>query len=33
MAWDVSKGLEGLDHNFLTGKRSRVSRPGTMPHS
>ena len=20
MGWDVSKGLEGLDHNFLTGK-------------
>src|SRR5204863_5638976 len=20
MQWDVSKGLEGLDHNFLTGK-------------
>ena len=20
MAWDVSEGLEGLDHNFLTGK-------------
>jgi NADH-quinone oxidoreductase subunit B len=19
MAWDMSKGLEGLDHNFLTG--------------
>ena len=20
MQWDVSKGLEGLDHNFITGK-------------
>ena len=20
MGWDMSKGLEGLDHNFLTGK-------------
>ena len=20
MHWDVSKGLEGLDHNFVTGK-------------
>ena len=38
MGWDVSKGLEGLDHNFLTGKledlvkwaRSRSSWPATF---
>jgi NADH-quinone oxidoreductase subunit B len=38
MGWDVSKGLEGLDHNFLTGKledlvkwaRYRSSWPATF---
>jgi NADH-quinone oxidoreductase subunit B len=38
MGWDVSKGLEGLDHNFLTGKledfvkwsRSRSSWPASF---
>ena len=38
MGWDVNKGLEGLDHNFLTGKledlvkwsRSRSSWPATF---
>jgi NADH-quinone oxidoreductase subunit B len=38
MGWDMSKGLEGLDHNFLTGKvedlvqwsRSKSSWPVTF---
>ena len=36
MGWDMSKGFEGIDHNFLTGKledviqwsRSKSSWPG-----
>jgi NADH-quinone oxidoreductase subunit B len=38
MAWDMDKGLEGLDHNFLTGKledlvkwsRAKSSWPATF---